>query len=128
MENYQGLDKIPVLNVIPAAGGETLELCRFEEGIDIRAGAGFIWTPDGKYILFTMKSPKKDTEKWDLYRIPAKGGNPERLELELSGFLANLSVHPDGRHIAFSTSEQSNAEIWVMENFLSNEETVSKQK
>ncbi|TFH40106.1 MAG: hypothetical protein E4G94_10115 [ANME-2 cluster archaeon] len=118
MENYQGSDKIPVLNVIPVAGGEPLELCRFEEGIDIRAGAPFTWTPDGKYILFTMKSPEKDNDKWDLYRVPVKGGITERLGLEMGGFLINLSVHPDGRHIAFSTSEQSNAEIWVMENFL----------
>jgi Tol biopolymer transport system component len=118
MENYQGLDKIPVLSVTPVAGGEPLVLCRFEEGIDLRVGAPFTWTPDGKYILFTMKSPEKDNDKWDLYRVPVKGGITERLGLEMGGFLINLSVHPDGRHIAFSTSEQSNAEIWVMENFL----------
>ncbi len=121
MTNYLRMsDKIPSLNVIPSAGGEPQELCRFEEGIDIGAGAGCTWTADGKYILFTMKSPKKDKEKWDLYRIPAKGGKPEKLGLEMSGFLMNLSAHPDGRHIAFSTSEKENKEFWVMENFLPN--------
>jgi Tol biopolymer transport system component len=119
-------DKIPRLNVIPSEGGELQELCRFEEGIDIRVGAPFTWTPDGKYILFTMKSPKKDNEKWDLYRIPVKGGIPEKLGLEMGGFNMNLSVHPDGRHIAFSTSEQSISEIWVMENFLPKRETNDK--
>jgi Tol biopolymer transport system component len=115
-------DKIPSLNVIPSTGGELQELCRFEEGIDIRTGFSCTWTADGKYIIFTMKSPKKDNENWDLYRISAKGGEPEKLGLEMSGFLINLSPHPDGRHIAFSTSEQSIAEIWVMDNFLPEEE------
>jgi len=111
-------DKIPRLNVIPSAGGELRELCRFEEGIEIGAGLPTTWTADGKYILFAKKSPKKDNEKWDLYRISAKGGEPEKLGLEMSGLIMNLSVHPDGRHIAFSITEESNAEIWVMENFL----------
>jgi Tol biopolymer transport system component len=119
-------DKIPSLNVIPSAGGELQELCRFEEGIDIRAGISCAWTVDGKYILFTMKSPKKDNEKWDLYRISTKGGEPEKLGLDMSGVLINMSLHPDGRHIAFSTSKLSMAEIWVMENFLPKRETDDK--
>ena len=109
---------IPSLSIIPSAGGEPRELCRFEDGIDIEAGAPFTWTPDGKYILYSMKSQKKEIEKWDLYRIPAKGGKPEKLGLEMGGFLMNLSIHPNGQHIAFSITEESNAEIWVMENFL----------
>ncbi len=122
MENFLRLTKkTPSLLIIPSAGGEPRELCRFEDGIDIEAGAPFTWTPDGKYILYSMKSPKKENEKWDLYRIPANGGIPEKLGIEMSGFALNLSVHPDGRHIAFSLTEQSNANIWVMENFLPKE-------
>ncbi|RLD89955.1 MAG: hypothetical protein DRJ29_16145 [Bacteroidetes bacterium] len=111
-------DKIPSLIVMPSAGGEQRILCKFEEGIDIRAGAPCTWTPDGKYILYTMKSPKKEIKKWDLYRIPVEGGESEKLGMEMSGFITNLSIHPNGRNIAFSITEQSNAEIWVMENFL----------
>jgi Tol biopolymer transport system component len=76
------------------------------------------WTADGKYILFTMKTNQKDDTKAQLYRIPAEGGEPEKLGLELSGFILNLSAHPDGRRIAFSSSEDPIAEIWVTENFL----------
>lgn len=127
MESYFRVPNIiPSLRIIPSAGGEPQELCRFEDGIDITAGAPFTWTPDGKYILYAMKSQKKEDEKWDLYRIPAKGGKSEKLGLEMSGFLMNLSVHPDGRHIAFSITEQSNANIWVMENFLPKEEMGKK--
>jgi Tol biopolymer transport system component len=104
-ENYLGMaNKLPTLNIMPSAGGEPRVLYRFEDGIDIRAGAPFTWTTDGKYILYTMKSPKKEIKKWDLYRIPAKGGEPEKLGMEMSGFLMNLSIHPDGRHITFSVT------------------------
>ena len=68
--------------------------------------------------MIKMKPTKKDDPKGELYRIPAQGGEPEKLGLEMSGFIINLSAHPDGRHIAFSSSEQSIGEIWVMENFL----------
>ena len=119
LQSFQGASKkIPSLNIIPPTGGEPKVLCRFDEGIDIFVGAPFTWTPDGKYILYAMKTPKKDNSKWDLYRIPAEGGKPEKLGLEMGGFLMNLSIHPDGRHIAFSTSVESNAEVWVMDNFL----------
>jgi Tol biopolymer transport system component len=117
--NFFMSEKKPCLNVIPTAGGEPRELYRFEEGIDfMEAGAPITWTADGKYILFAMKPSKKDDAKGELYRIPAKGGDLEKLGLEISGFILNLSAHPDGRRIAFSSSEQSMAEIWVMENFL----------
>ncbi len=118
-ENYlQISDIIPNLSIIPSSGGELRELWSFEDGIDIQFGAPSTWTPNGKYMLFAMKSPKKDREKWDLYRISVKGGEPEKLGLEMGGFIMNLSIHPNGRDIAFSTSEQENSEFWVMENFL----------
>jgi Tol biopolymer transport system component len=124
--NLESKEKMPQLFIIPSTGGEPRVLCRFEDGIDIRAGAPFTWTPDGKYIFYSMKFPQKEIEKWDMYRIPAKGGEPEKLELEMGGFITNLSIHPDGRHIAFSVTEESNAEIWEMQNFLPKEETAKK--
>lgn len=126
--NLESKEKIPRMFIISSAGGEPLELCRFEEGIDLRAGGPFTWTPDGKYILYTMKSPKKENGKCDLYRISVQGGKPEKLEMEMSGFINNLSVHPDGRHIAFSVTEQSNAEIWVMQNLVQELDKIYRMK
>ncbi len=111
-------EKKPRLNIIQSAGGKSRELFRFEEGIDMHAGAPFTWTADGKYILFTVKTTQNDDKKGELYRIPAEGGEPEKLGLEINGFIINLSAHPNGRHIAFSSSEHPVAEIWVMENLL----------
>ena len=121
------LDKIPSLIIMPSSGGEPKMLHKFESGIDIKAGAPFTWFPDGKYILYAMKSPEKEIKKWDLYRISPKGGTPEKLGLEMSGFLLNLSVHPNGRRIAFSVTEQSNAEIWVIENLKQEIERIYSQ-
>jgi Tol biopolymer transport system component len=114
-------DEKVILKAIPSVGGEHRELYRFEaeEGIKFRARASITWTADGKYILFTMKDPKKDDPEWELCRIPAAEGEPEKLGLEMTRFKwYSLTVHPDGRHIAFSSTEQSSAEVWVMENFL----------
>ena len=105
---------IPSLSIIPSAGGEPRELCRFEDGIDIEAGAPFTWTPDGKYILYTMKSKKKENEKWDLYRISAEGGNPQKIWYsENEAYL--FSIHPDGNQIAFSIRERT-TEIRAIQN------------
>ena len=51
----------------------------------------------------------------ELWRVTPEGGEPQKL-LEMDG-LSDISVHPDGRHIAF-TSGRIQMEIWAMENFL----------
>jgi Tol biopolymer transport system component len=96
----------PALLVMPAGGGNPREV--------LKAGIGALeWTPDGSQLLFRQGS--------ELWRIPAEGGEPRRLGLtsHTGGFSsgASLSVHPDGRRIAFSSGEQ-NIEVWVLENFL----------
>ena len=104
---------------MPVTGGEPRELCRFEKGELIFS---ITWTVDGKYILFAIKGPRQD--KWDLCRIPAKGGELEKLGLEMIG-IRDLSFHPDGRHIVFFShgSTVKPNEVWVMENFLPVTET-----
>jgi Tol biopolymer transport system component len=110
----------PRLIVMPAAGGEPRELCRLEKGDGFTFGHNceITWTDDGKYILYTVRNYKSDDQKRELYRIPAEGGEPQKLGLKMSQFV-NLCIHPDGRHIAFSSREKSFSEVWVMENFLS---------
>lgn len=86
------------------------------------------WSADAKYILFTKKRPRKgdkitDEEfKWDLWRVPAAGGEAQKLDLTMIQFW-NLSTHPDGKRIAFSSygTMRPRADVWVMENFLPEE-------
>jgi Tol biopolymer transport system component len=53
----------------------------------------------------------------ELWRIRMEGGEAQKVGSLVKG-LNGLSVHPDGRRIAFTAVEQRGAEVWVMENFL----------
>jgi len=109
-----------VLKIVPAAGGESRVLFRLDQGEGF--GHSITWTPDGKYILFVIIPPgnslrQPEKNKCSLWRIPAEGGEPEKLGLEMNS-IEHPSVHPDGQHIAFFTIIAKLAEVWVMENFL----------
>ena len=114
-----GPGRTTALLAIPAEGGEPRELVRVQapEFIDQFA----TWTPDGMYLLFGIgrdtNEPGDESEPTvALWRIPAEGGQPEKLGLTGDSELS-ISVHPDGRQIAFVKSQRG-AEIWKMENFL----------
>jgi len=103
-----------VLRVIPAAGGEPFDLIKVPTPEMI---ASYAWTPNGREILFAKRlSSKQQGQKLELWMIPTEGGEPRKLGLAIYE-LINLSIHPDGQRIAFS-SGKAGAEIWVMENFL----------
>jgi len=103
-----------VLRVIPAAGGEPFDLIK----IPLPETIGpYAWTPNGREILFAKISDyRKKDKKCELWMIPAEGGEARNLGLTIDSIF-NLSIHPDGKRIAF-TSGKTGAEIWVMENFL----------
>ena len=128
----QGLDVSPdgrqllfakddkILMVIAVEDGEPRELLRLQDTESIR---GIAWTPDGRYVLFV----KRGSGQLELWRVPAEGGEPQTLlakELKGLGDLEDISVHPDGRQVAFDVTRE-NQELWVMENFLP-ESTTSK--
>lgn len=92
-----------VLMVMPLDGGQPRELLRVSEQF-----ASVNWTPDGKYLVFAGGG--------QLWRIPAEGGEPQALGLKPHKGSTTLSVHPDGRRIAFTAGDPSK-EVWVMENF-----------
>jgi hypothetical protein len=61
----------------------------------------------------------KDGSQFGLWRIPAEGGEPQDLNLEMS-YILDPSAHPDGQHLAFDSGGfiQKWPAIWIMENFL----------
>jgi len=104
-----------VLFIMPAAGGDLRELVR----IDAEEANGRVtplWTPDGRWVIFAKGARGKPTRDVQLWRIPAEGGEPTRLDVTIDN-LWRLRLHPDGRRIAFDTSG-GKAEVWVLENFL----------
>jgi Tol biopolymer transport system component len=110
-EKEGGSKVLSVIKLMSAAGGEARDLLR---GVQ-RSWRGLAWTPDGLGLLFAQRASSADS-KADLWLIPVRGGEPRKLELTAEG-LRDVSIHPDGRHIAF-TAVQGRSEVWVMENFL----------
>ena len=101
-----------VIKVMPAAGGATRDLLR---GVQLPGPSQMAWTPDGLSLLFPQGASSADS-KAALWLVSVRGGQPRKLELTAEG-LRDVSIHPDGRHIAF-TATQGRYEVWVMENFL----------
>ncbi len=104
-----------VVKTIPASGGEPSELYTLKEGNRFSWGVGLSWTPDGRHVVVGgPDGPDKPDELWS---IPATGGEPRKLNLGVK--VDSLSLHPDGRRIAFTGPEPKGGdEVWVMENFL----------
>jgi Tol biopolymer transport system component len=103
-----------VLKVIPATGGEARDVLR---GLQMPVLENPIaWAPDGSSLLFIKPLGQTPNSKTELWSISVQGGEPRKLELAAEGVI-DISIHPDGRHIAF-TSVQNRDEIWALENFL----------
>ncbi|HUU52848.1 MAG TPA: tetratricopeptide repeat protein [Candidatus Heimdallarchaeota archaeon] len=119
------------LRIIPVEGGEPQELYSFKtEGPFIIKPT---WSADGKYIFLALPTDSPENiekmrsgtpDEWDMWRISLEDGQRQKLDMNMARF-RHMSVHPDGRHIAFSSYGRALQfpEIWVMENFLPEEDT-----
>lgn len=100
------------LVVRPLDGGAPRPIVTIREP-DAFALDGVAWTPDGRYLIFVKRHLKGQPHS--VWRVPAAGGDPQRLNLPMSGTNVGLRVHPDGRRVLFTSGERS-SEIWVLEN------------
>ncbi len=112
------------LQVMPTTGGEPREILRLQPPEIMSIGTTPAWTPDGRYIIvgkgeYYPDDPEATArELFDVWRFPVEGGEPQKLGFAMSAF-HQLSVHPDGRRIAFTQpGARWEREIWAMENFL----------
>jgi hypothetical protein len=71
------------LRVVSAEGGQAREVFN-------RAANGLGWSSDGRYLLVTSND--------ELLSVPVAGGEPKPTGLKVGYW---MSVHPDGRRIAF---------------------------
>jgi Tol biopolymer transport system component len=102
------------LFIVPAGGGEARELLRLKDVNDLfQFDGGLAWTRDAKQIFFARSG---GPHKFDLWRISAAGGEPQKLDLGMED-LREIRLHPDGRQITFTAGPRTN-EVWVMENLL----------
>jgi Tol biopolymer transport system component len=105
-----------VLRIMPTSGGDPRLIYSFDHGENYKITP--TWSADGRYIYFT-KQQGAGSIVWDLYRVPSDGGEAQKMDLNMAQ-LRHFSVHPDGRHIAFSSMglNPELSQVWVMENFL----------
>jgi len=78
------------------------------------------WTRDGRYIIAQKAewgSDATDPSGSEIWRVPAQGGTPLKLDLSVPK-MGSFALHPDNRRFAFSVNEGSKEELWVLENFL----------
>ena len=105
---------ITTLNVIPMTGGEARELLRAYRPEVVSVPA---WMPDSRQIIYAH-SVAGEKRQFELWRTSTAGGEPQRLGLTMEGLQPyGLSVHPDGRRIAFTAGRPPHSELWVMKNF-----------
>ncbi len=104
-----------IINAISVSGGNPKKICILD--LNKYRIMDLAWSQDGRFILFS--SYDRSEGNCELMRVPAEGGEPEKLGISMSG-ISYLSIHPDGRQIAFSSPGETKRppEIWVMENFL----------
>lgn len=67
------------------------------------------WSPDGKYLLFCGSRDGK----YDIYRIPARGGSEMRLT-DAKGVNDGPEYSPDGKYIYFNSNRDGSMRIYRM--------------
>lgn len=99
-----------VLEIQPTEGGRRREVCRVRDTDKIELE----WNPDGRYLTFS----KATQDQTGLWRVPVTGGTPQEMGIT-SRAMGKISIHPDGRRIAF-VSNLSVSQVMALENFLPN--------
>ena len=107
------------IEVVPTLGGEgPREVVR----LPTRANSAFAlaWTPNSRDIIYARGFSTATDQKPNLglWMISAEGGVPRNLGLAMNGLPFGLSVHPEGRRLAFTAGIARRAEVWVLKDLL----------
>lgn len=97
-----------VSNIWTAPEGDASRATQLTSGVGRYDGSeGISWTPDDKVVF---RSWAKGTS--DVWIIGRDGSNPKQLVVDTSN-ASDVSVSPDGRYIAFSSSRSGDWDIWM---------------
>jgi Tol biopolymer transport system component len=122
------------LMITPLSGGESRELARLS--VQARpilkwgASPSLSWTPDSRHLIYAINTATDSRPAATLWRVATEGGEPQHLGPAIDGLqLLGLSIHPDGRQVAFTGNyldriPDAFEEMWVLEDFLPAPESV----
>jgi Tol biopolymer transport system component len=99
--------KTSSLMIMPTEGGTPRELLQSKIPFD-----AVNWTRDNRHVLMVRYPESGPPELWS---VSIDGGEPQPSGLATPG-LSDVSVHPDGRRIAFCSSKGATEEVWVIKN------------
>jgi len=101
--------------VMPADGGEIRELPG--PWTDVKSWK-LTWAPDSRQLLFIRPATGLGgVTRSELWGVSVEGGEQRSLGFSVPQDVGSLSVHPDGKQLAFLVPEDA-TEIWAMENLL----------
>lgn len=112
------------VEVVPATGGPSREVFQIESWLGGAPRRGLVWSPDQKYLLFQNGGLTSSTGPGQfIWRVPASGGVPENTGIGIHGVPQTRtagfpSVDPNGRRVAYYTSDRSISEVFALENVL----------
>jgi TolB protein len=98
-------DKKSIVYIIPAAGGTPKRITEPGHGPSYWHG----WSPDGKTLAFVGER----NGDFDIYAIPAVGGNETRLTTA-KDLDDGPEYSPDGQYIYFNSERSATMQIWRM--------------
>ena len=90
----------------PWEGGDTIKIKRIRN-LQV--------SPDNEYLIFVVSDRNLyDNRNYSsIWILPTKGGEPKSLT-ELKGSVSNPKLSPDGKKIAFFSSQKGKLGLWVM--------------
>jgi len=103
--------KDSIIKTVPLSGGEPKALSN-----GLAEYYRFKWTKDDRYII-ALAVPNNNSENSKIWRIPAQGGTPLKLDLSVPNLMF-FALHPDNSRFMMSLIGETKSELWVMENFL----------
>ncbi|HYW96063.1 MAG TPA: DUF5050 domain-containing protein, partial [Bacteroidales bacterium] len=103
ISNHSSKDNTSMVYTLPLSGGKPFQVTR--KGPSYLHG----WSPDGQFLIYTAER----NGNYDIYRIPAKGGQETRLT-EAEGLDDGSEYSPDGTYIYFNSARTGTMQIWRM--------------
>ncbi len=85
------------------------------------------WSPDAQWLVYTggrKEKPEDKTDKYDIYKVPADGGDEVRLTSS-PGLCDGPEFSPDGRYIYFTSTRSGLMQIYRMKPDGSEQEQVT---